>query len=91
MHNQVLLPNIMNWSVNCLYLVCAVFSFNDVAPPQSSMWLLNKKQTNEIEADLVWLATVHWNPSDGPQVRGEGMKTGKWMIIEEANYISVSN
>lgn len=48
-------------------------------------------KTNEIEADVVWLVAVNCYPRDGPQVRGEGMKTGKWMIIEEGNYISVSN
>lgn len=53
--------------------------------------LQNKYGINETESDVVWRAAVKQNPRDVSQVRGEGMKTGKWMIKEKANYISVSN
>lgn len=52
---------------------------------------LNKNGINETESDVARRAAVKQNPRDVSQVRGEGMKTGKWMIIEKANYISVSN
>lgn len=52
---------------------------------------LNKYGINETESDVVWRTAVKQNLRDVSQVRGEGMKTGKWMIIEKANYISVSN
>lgn len=44
-----------------------------------------------METHVVCCTAVKQNPQDVSQVRGEGMKTGKWMIIEKANYISVSN
>lgn len=55
------------------------------------MWVLNKQRTNKVEADVVFLAVEKENPKDESQVRGEGMKTRKLMIMEEENYISVSN
>lgn len=55
------------------------------------MWVLNKQRTTKVEADVVCLAAVKENPKDVSQVRGEGMKTRKLMIMEEENYISVSN
>lgn len=66
-------------------------SFNHGDSQQSSMWVLNKQRTNKVEAVIVCLAVEKENPKDVSQVRGEGMKTRKLMIMEEENYISVSN